>query len=202
MLPFINQENRSKIQSIKEKVDKYYTIVIGCFWVLATLWDLIRFHCYWSDYMLEFYSCFFIIFMVLYSLFPAKVPKLILDQFGIIKITLGRGIIMFVFSLLFLGGKHTFHKLCSIFLFIGGFALIILELIAPTKQTEDKKLTHSSEQNQNQDAEKNEHNDSIPDKIDDNQPEPEVLDKNPDENKLPSLEEKPSDANDNDFQFQ
>ena len=199
MLGFLNQGTLSKIRDIKEKLDKYYTIVIGCIWTLATLWDIIRFQCYWSDYMLELYSCFFIVFMVLHILFPAKIPKLITDQFGVITITLGRGIIMLVFSLLFLGDKHLFHKLAAIFLFIGGAIIVIFDLIAPSSQSGERKFYPSVEnQNQNQKVEGNSHNDSIPaTKIDDSQPEPEVLENTPNENKLPSIEEKTKDNNNN-----
>ena len=199
MLPFLNQATVETIRNIKEKLDKYYTIVIGCIWVLATLWDIIRFHCYWSDYMLQLYSCFFIVFMVLQLLFPAKIPKLITEQFGIITTTLGRGIIMLIFSLLFLGFEHLFHQLAAIFLFIGGFVITFLDLVAPSNQGDQQKF-YPSLDNSNPDIKKN-NNDSIPPtKIDDSQPEPEVLDNNPNEKKFPSIEEKPKD-NDNDFQY-
>ena len=180
MLPFLNEGLVRKIREVKEKVDRFYSIGIGCLWTLSTLWDIIRFHCFWSDYMLELYSCFFIIFMVLYLLFPAKVPKRITDLFGVITTTLGRGIIMLVFSLLFLGDKHSFHKLCAIFLFIGGFAITIMELIAPAIEVENKKLYPSSSSTDTNEDRNN--NDSIPStKIDDSQPGPEALDKTPNE---------------------
>ena len=197
MLPFLNQGTVATIRNIKEKIDKYYTIVIGCIWVLATLWDIIRFHCYWSDYMLQLYSCFFIVFMVLQLLFPAKIPKLITYQFGLITTTLGRGIIMLIFSLLFLGFEHLFHQLAAIFLFIGGFVITFLDLVAPSNRGGQQNFYPSVD---NPDLKKS-NNDSIPPtKIDDSQPEPEVLDNNPNEKKFPSIEEKPKDKN-NDFQF-
>ena len=186
MLPFFNQGTVATIKDIKEKIDKYYTIVIGCVWTLATLWDIIRFQCYWSDYMLELYSCFFIVFMVLQILIPAKVPKLITEQFGVITTTIGRGVIMIIFSLLFLGDKHLFHKLASIFLFIGGVILTVLDLIAPSNQ-ENKfyPSVGSAGKDEGRDS-----NASVPEpKNDDSQP-PEVLDNTPNENKLPSYDEK------------
>ena len=137
--------------------------------------------------MLELYSCFFIVFMVLHLLFPAKIPKIITDQFGVITITLGRGIIMLVFSILFLGDKHLFHKLCAIFLFIGGFLITFLELAAPS-QSNERKFFPSVSNSQQGDVNNNPHNNSIPStKIDDNQPTPEILDdSNPNKDKLPS----------------
>ena len=138
MVKFLNEATASKLRIIKEKYDKFFTLIISCLWVLATLWDLIRFHCYWSDYMLELYSCFFFVFMFLYFIFPNKIPKIITNYFGLITITLGRAIIMLIFSLLFLGDKHLIHKICAIFLFIGGFALLVMEILAPENKEENK----------------------------------------------------------------
>ena len=138
MVKILNEGTASKLRIIKEKYDKFFTLIISCLWVLATLWDLIRFHCYWNDYMLELYSCFFFVFMFLYFIFPNKIPKIITNYFGLIKITLGRAIIMLVFSLLFLGDRHLFHKLSAIFLFIGGFALLVMEILAPENKEENK----------------------------------------------------------------
>ena len=188
MLPFLNEGLVKKVGDIKEKIDKFYTIGIGCLWTLSTLWDIICFHCYWSDYMLELYSCFFIVFMVLHLIIPAKVPKIILDYFGLIKITLGRAIVMLVFSLLFLGDKHIFHKLCSIFLFIGGFALLIMELITPSAQTGETKY-YPSVNNSSPDDKNNQSDSNPPTKLDDSQPEPEQLDKSNDNKITPSLDD-------------
>ena len=189
MLPFLNEGVVKKIRDIKEKIDKYFTIGMGCLWTISTLWDIIRFHCYWSDYMLELYSCSFMIFMVLYLIIPAKVPKIITDYFGLIKMTLGRTIVMLVFSILFLAGSHLFHKLCSILLFIGGFILLVLELIAPSADRGETKY-YPSGNNTNLD-DKNNQSDSIPPtKLDDSQPEPEQLDKSGDNKITPSLDEK------------
>ena len=90
--------------------------------------------------MLEIYSAFFIIFMVIQVIFPEKVPKIITEYIGIISTVLGRGIIMIIFSLIFLGDKHIFHKLCSIFLFIGGICLLILSLLFPIENDNINKL--------------------------------------------------------------
>ena len=196
MLPFLNESVVKKVRDIKEKIDKYFTIGMGCLWTLSTLWDIIRFHCYWSDYMLELYSCFFMVFMVLYLIIPAKIPKIITDYFGLIKITLGRAIVMLVFSILFLAGSHLFHKLCSILLFIGGFILLVLELIAPSADRGETKY-YPSVNNTNSD-DKNNQNDSIPPtKLDDSQPEPEQLDKSGDNKITPSLDEKNYNNNNN-----
>ena len=162
MFSFINEEQKSKINIIKEKFDKYFTIIITALWVLSTLWDLIRFHCYWSDYMLELYSCFFFVFMALYFIIPAKVPKIIIQYFGFIKIILGHSISMIIFSILFLADKHLFHKICSILLFIGGVVLLFMELAAPENNQGGKYYESNPESNRNEGENKDNHNDSNP----------------------------------------
>ena len=116
-----------------------------------------RFHCYWSDYILELYSCFFFIFMALYFIIPAKIPKIITDKLGFIKTILGRSITMIFFSILFLGDKHLFHKLCSIFLFVRGMIVLIMELISPEKK-ESEKYYESNDINDNKNEKENENN--------------------------------------------
>ena len=157
MFSFINEGTKNKINIIKEKFDKYFTIIISFLWIISTLWDIIRFHCYWSDYILELYSCFFFVFMALYFILPAKIPKIITDKFGFIQTILGRSITMIFFSILFLGDKHLFHKLCSIFLFVGGIIVLIMELISPEKK-ESEKYYESNDINDNKNEKENENN--------------------------------------------
>ena len=168
MFSFINEEQKSKINIIKEKFDKYFTMIITVLWVLSFLWDLICLHCYWSDYMLQLYSCFFFSFMALYFIIPAKIPKIIIQYFGFIKTILGHSVSMIFFSLIFLGDKHLFHKLCSIFLFIGGVVLLCMELITPETDQGGKYYESHGENNnnnkneENNDNNENSHNDSNP----------------------------------------
>ena len=157
MFSFINEGTKNKINILKEKFDKYFTIIITSLWIISTLWDIIRFHCYWSDYILELYSCFFFIFMALYFIIPAKIPKIIIDKLGFIKTILGRSITMIFFSILFLGDKHLFHKLCSIFLFVGGMIVLIMELISPEKK-ESEKYYESNDIDDNKNEKENENN--------------------------------------------
>ena len=169
MFSFINEEAKNKIKMIKEKFDKYFTIIIGCLWVLSSFWDLIRFHCYWSDYMLELFSSFFFIFMALYFIIPTKIPKIIFNNFAFIKTTLGHSIIMIFFSLLFLCDKHLIHKICSIIAFIGGIIILILELISP-ENTQSSQYFESNEidnNNKNENNENNTNDSNPPSKLDD-----------------------------------
>ena len=163
-MKYINPGVLQKIKDQSEAVDKYCTVILGCLWTISTLWDIVTFQCFWSDYMLELYSCFFIIFMVLQVLFPEKVPKLIKNYFGIITTVFGRGIIMIIFSLIFLVDKHLLHKLASILLFLGGISLLCLSFIVPQN---DKYF--SNENNISQ--EKNSTGEDVPEtKIDDSTP--------------------------------
>ena len=155
MFPFINESISKKIHPIKEKFDKFFTIIISSLCALSTLWDIILFHCYWSDYMLELYCCFFLTLMGLHFIIPAKIPKIIINNIGLIKIALGRSIIMIFFSLLFLGDEHIFHKIVSILQFIGGILLLIMEIISP-ENLKGKNYYESNENNNNNNERNNE----------------------------------------------
>ena len=175
-MKFINPGAIQKIKDLKETIDKYCTVILGCLWTISTLWDIVTFQCFWSDYMLEIYSCFFIIFMVLYILFPIKVPNLIKNNFGIITTTFGRGILMIFFSLIFLCDKHIFHKICTIFLLIGGIILLILGLLSPESKENNYNI---SVNNTTQVGDKNTSNEEVPEtKIDDSTPRNDTLDSN------------------------
>ena len=177
MFKYINPRSLQKIKDSKETIDKYCTVILGCLWTISTLWDIVSFHCFWSDYMLELYSCFFIIFIVLQILYPQRVPKLITDYFGIITTTFGRGIIMIIFSLIFLSDKHFFHKLCTICLLFGGICLLCLGLLSLDDKNHAK--FYPSENNTSQDLRNTTTNDEIPEtKLDDSTPRNESIDNN------------------------
>ena len=178
-MKFINSGAIQKIKDLKETIDKYCTVIMGCLWTISTLWDIVTFQCFWSDYMLELYSCFFIIFMVLYIIFPLKVPNYIKKNFGIITTTLGRGIIMIFFALIFLCDKHIFHKLCSIFLLIGGICLLCLGLLLPETNKNIENNYNISVSNTTQEGDKKANNGELPEtKIDDSTPRNDTLDIN------------------------
>ena len=178
MVQILSEGTASKVRIIKEKYDKYFTLVISCFWVFSTLWDIFSFHCYWSDYMLELYSCFFLVFMALNFIIPAKIPKIIINYFGLIKTALGRSITMLVFSLLFLGDEHLLHKLAAICLFIGGFFLLVMEILAP-ENNEENKFYASNENNISRGNENSQSDPNPPTKLDEENPNgPENLNNN------------------------
>ncbi len=178
MIKYINPSVFQKIRDLKETIDKYITVILGCLWTISTLWDIVTFQCFWSDYMLELYSCFFIIFMILQILFPQKVPPFIPKYFGIITTTFGRGLIMIIFSLIFLSDKHLFHKLCTIFLLLGGICLLFLGLIGNDREKNNMKY-YQSENNTSQDLKNTKSNEEVPEtKIDDGTPRNESIDSN------------------------
>lgn len=177
-MKYINPGVLQKIKDQSEAVDKYCTVILGCLWTISTLWDIVTFQCFWSDYMLELYSCFFIIFMILQILFPQKVPPFIPKYFGIITTTFGRGLIMIIFSLIFLSDKHLFHKLCTIFLLLGGICLLFLGLIGNDREKNNMKY-YPSENNTSQDLRNTTSNEEVPEtKIDDGTPRNESIDSN------------------------
>ena len=175
-MPLLNQGLVTKIGSLKEKIDKFSTIGVGGLFLLSTLWDIIRFHCFWSDYMLELYSSFFIVLMIMKFLIPAKIPKLLTDLFGVVESTFGRAIIDIVISLLFIAGKNFFHQFASILLLIVGVVILTLEILAPGNE-DPKKNFYPSVNNQGGNEANN-----PPSKMDDSQPGPEVLDSNSQKN--------------------
>ena len=175
-MPLLNQDLSAKIHNINEKIDKYCTIGVGGLFILSTLWDIVRFHCFWSDYMLELYSSFFIVLMIMKLLIPAKIPKLLTDLFGVVESTFGRAVTDIVISLLFVAGKNFFHQFASILLLIIGILILVLEILAPSSE-EPKQKFYPSANN----AAGNEAN-NPPTKMDESQPGPEVLDSNSQKN--------------------
>ena len=178
MFGIINSSSLQKLKDLKETLDKYCTVILGCLWTISTFWHIVTFQCFWSDYMLELYSCFFIIFMILQILFQQKVPPFIPKYLGIITTTFGRGLIMIIFSLIFLSDKHLFHKLCTIFLLLGGICLLFLGLIGNDREKNNMKY-YPSENNTSQDLRNTTSNEEVPEtKIDDGTPRNESIDSN------------------------
>ena len=116
--------------------------------------------------------------MALNFIIPAKIPKIIINYFGLIKTALGRSITMLVFSLLFLGDEHLLHKLAAICLFIGGFFLLVMEILAPGNN-EENKFYASNENNISRGNENSQSDPNPPTKLDEENPNgPENLNNN------------------------
>ncbi len=125
-----------KFKVIRSIYDKLFISIAGSLWIFSTLWDIYKLQRYWLDYTIEFYSCFFIFYMMMYSINPRALPTKIYNSFRLITTIRGRGTLLIIISSLFLGDKHAFHKSCAILLFIGGILYFICEILVPTTKDE------------------------------------------------------------------
>ena len=125
-----------KFKVIRSIYDKLFISIAGSLWIFSTLWDIYNLQRYWLDYTIEFYSCFFIFYMIMYSINPRALPTKIYNSFRLITTIRGRGTLLIIISSLFLGDKHDFHKSCAILLFIGGILYFICEILVPTTKDE------------------------------------------------------------------
>ena len=125
-----------KFKLFRSIFDKLFISIAGSLWIFATLWDIYKLQRFWLDYAIEFYSSFFIFYMILFSINPKSLPKKIYNSFKIITTISGRGIMLIIISSLFLSDKHAFHKTCAILLFLGGIIYMICEFLVPTTKEE------------------------------------------------------------------
>ena len=125
-----------KFKVIRSIYDKFFISVAGSLWIFSTLWDIYKLQRYWLDYAIEFYSCFFIFYMIMFSINPKALPTKIYNSFRLITTIRGRGALLIIISSLFLDDKHAFHKACAILLLIGGILYFICEILVPTTKDE------------------------------------------------------------------
>ena len=125
-----------KFRVFRSKFDKFFILSAGGLWVVSTIWDICKLQRYWLDYTLEFYSCFFIIFMMIYSIKQELLPKKVYHSFRLITTMRGRGTLLIMISTIFLCDTHLFHKFCAIILFVGGIFYYICEILVPTTREE------------------------------------------------------------------
>ena len=125
-----------KFKTIRLIYDKIFISIAGSLWIFSTLWDIYKLQRYWLDYSIEFYSSFFIFYMILFSISQKSLPTKIYNSFKIITTIRGRGTMLLIISSMFLTDKHAFHKSCAILLFIGGIIYFICEFLVPTTKEE------------------------------------------------------------------
>lgn len=125
-----------KFKVIRSIYDKFFISIAGSLWIFSTLWDIYKLQRFWLDYTIEFYSCFFIFYMMMYSINPRALPTKIYNSFRLLTTIRGRGVLLIIISSLFLDDKHAFHKSCAILLFIGGILYFICEILVPTTKDE------------------------------------------------------------------
>ena len=134
-----NNQGYDAIQKFREfraLFDKIFIISTGIIWIISTLWDIYQLQRYWLDYMVEFYSCFFVFCMMIIAINPRLLPVKIYNSFSFISTIRGRATLYLIISSLFLTDKHDFHKLCAIFFFLGGILYFIGEILVPTTKKE------------------------------------------------------------------
>ena len=129
-----------KFKKFRSIYDKIYITIAGCLWIFATLWDIYKLQRYWLDYAMEFYTSFFLFFMMIFSLNPKSLPKRIYTSFRLLTSIRGRGFLLIAISSLFISDKHAFHKFCAIILLIGGIFYFICEILVPTTTDELDKI--------------------------------------------------------------
>ena len=125
-----------KFKVIRSIYDKFFISIAGSLWIFSTLWDIYKLQRFWLDYTIEFYSCFFIFYMMMYSINPRALPTKIYNSFRLLTTIRGRGVLLIIIASLFLDDKHAFHKSCAILLFIGGILYFICEILVPTTKDE------------------------------------------------------------------
>lgn len=134
------QDVVEKFRVFRAHYDKYFILSAGGLWVISTIWDICKLQRYWLDYTLEFYSCFFIIFMMIYSVKRNLLPKKVYHSFRLITTMRGRGTLLLMISTIFLCDSHFFHKVCAILLFIGGISYFLCEILVPTTREEFQQI--------------------------------------------------------------
>ena len=126
----------AKFKVFRSFYDKIFIIFSGCLWICSTLWDIYNLQRYWLDYTAELYGCFFIFYMMIFSINPKLLPLKIYKSFSLITTIKGRGTLLILISSLFLADTHAFHKFCAIILFVGGLLYFVCEILVPTTKEE------------------------------------------------------------------
>ena len=88
-----------KFKKFRAIFDRLFIIFAGCLWIFSTIWDIYQLQRHWLDYAIEFYSSFFIFFMMIYSINPKSLPKKIYTSFRLMTSIKGRGTLFIIVSL-------------------------------------------------------------------------------------------------------
>ena len=125
-----------KFRAFRNLFDKLYIILAGISWIISTIWDIYNLQRFWLDYMAEFYGCFFLFNMMVFSINPKLLPVKIYNSFSLVTTIRGRATLLIIISSLFLNDYHKFHQFCAILLLIGGILYIVCEILVPTTREE------------------------------------------------------------------
>ena len=148
----------AKFRVFRSFYDRIFIIFAGILWIFSTLWDIYKLQRYWLDYTVEFYGCFFIFNMMIFSTNPKLIPIKIYNSFSLITTIKGRGTLLILMSSLFLTDIHAFHKFCAIILLIGGIFYFICEILVPTTREELEQIESYYKTNINSDINNNSNN--------------------------------------------
>ena len=135
-----NRDLIEKLKRFSSVYDRVFVLISGSFWIFSTLLDIYKLQRYWLDYTIELYGCFFLFYMMLFSINPKLVPIKIYKSFSLITTVSGRGALLIIISSLFLKDNNTFHQFCSVLLFIGGILYLLWEFLVPTTREELAKI--------------------------------------------------------------
>ena len=95
-----------KFRDFRKLFDKLYIFFAGISWIISTIWDIYNLQRYWLDYMAEFYGCFFLFNMMIFSTNPRLLPVKIYNSFSLITTIRGRATLLIIISSLFLNDQH------------------------------------------------------------------------------------------------
>ena len=146
------RQNRDAIIKFKKfgnLYDRIFILISGSLWIISSLWDIYKLQRYRLDYTAELYGCFFIFYMMAFSINPKLLPVKIYNSFSLITTIKGRGTILLIISTLFLNDKHTFHQFCAVLLFAGGILYFIFEILVPTTKQELEEIEAIYKNNNN-----------------------------------------------------
>jgi hypothetical protein len=135
-----NRDLIEKLKRFSSLFDRVFVLISGSFWIFSTLLDIYNLERYWLDYTVELYGCFFLFYMMLFSINPKLVPIKIYNSFNLITTVSGRGTLLIIISSLFLKDNNTFHQFCAVLLFIGGILYLLWEFLVPTTREELAKI--------------------------------------------------------------
>lgn len=145
-----NQEDVvEKFRVLRGYFDKIYLTSVSSLWVISTFWDIYKLQRYWLDYTVEIYSCFLLVSMGIYALFPNHLPIFIYKCFNSVTTITGKGTLLILIAMLFLFDKHAFHKVLAILLLIGGLLYFCCEILVPTTKEELANIQNSFKEREN-----------------------------------------------------
>ena len=108
-----------KFRAFRNIYVKIFTLFAGTLWIFSTILDIYNLQRYWLDYTAEFYGCFFLFIMMVFSINPKLLPVKIYNSFSLITTIRGKATLLIIISSIFLKDKHNFNQFRAFLLLIG-----------------------------------------------------------------------------------